>query len=157
MPSFPHLLSRSINIQKWIGETTSAATTTIDSSALDMSGYEGLIAIGSIATTATDNGLSIWISTSTSTAQMEAVKGSFLVADSATSLVIDIGVLPFKGRANGRFAFARYRRTTSSKLGPLYAIRYGARNAPVDNGTNATQNYLALGSPSTGSNTDTTT
>ena len=144
-----HLLSNNVHARIVYAGSTAAATTTIDSAVIDMAGYQGLMLHGSIGATATDNGIDVLCSTSSSTAQAEDLLNSRLQATS-TALLVDVYPWP----VGKRYAFGRIIRTTSATIGALHAIKYKARRAPVDNAT-STQAVRQLANPSTGQSTST--
>ena len=144
-----HLLSRSVHSRVIYAGTTASATTTIDSAFIDMAGFEGLMIEGSLEATATDNGMEILCSTDSTTTNAEEILDSRAVATS-TAILIDVHPWP----VGKRYAFARVIRTTTSKIGKITALKYGARRMPIDNAT-STQVHKTVVLSSTGASTST--
>ena len=146
-----HGLSKNARVIQIYAGTTAAATTTIDTAVIDRSGYESCMLIGSVLTTASDNGMEMMVSTSSSTAQAVDVLNSRVTADVSTGLLLDVAKLP----VGHRYVFGRYIRTTSSALGKMTAILYNGRRRPVDNATSTAQTVQFISNGTTGASTST--
>jgi len=147
-----HGLSKNARIITVHAGTTASATTTLDSSVIDMAGYESIMLIGSVGSTAADNGMDLLVSTSSSTAQAEDVLNSRVSAANSTGLLLDVARFP----AGKRYAFGRYvRGNTANTAGKMVAVQYNQRRAPVDNATSTVQAVQFLGNASTGQSTST--
>ena len=124
--------------------STASASGGTDGLVLDRQNYESVVFFGSVVTTATDNGLDVYVSTSSSTAQGEPVKSSRATATS-TALLVDCAVLP----PGKRYVYGSYRCGTATKKGALIGVLYNPRKGAVDNAT-STQAYTLCTSGSTG-------
>lgn len=147
-----HGLSKNVRVLQVYGGTTASATTTLDSSVIDRSGYDSVMLIGSLGSTAADSGMDLLVSTSSSTAQAEDVLNSRVSALGSTGLVLDVAKLP----VGKRYLFGRYvRGNTANTAGKMVAVLYNNRIGPVDNATSTVQAVQFLGNASTGQSTST--
>ena len=125
--------------------TSAAGSTVLESSVIDMDGYEGILLFTRFGTAAADNLISAKMSSANDSATMGAIEGS-AVAPGASDEVQWLDIY----RPRKRYLQLVATRATSSKLGEMYAFKYGARKLPTDNNTAGTIAGEALISPSTG-------
>ena len=138
-------LSNAVLITKIKDATSAAGSTVLESSVLDMAGYEGVILFTSFGTAAADNLLKAKMSSASDTGTMGDIEGSAIAPGASDEdKWIDIY------RPRKRYVQLAAVRATSSKLGDMWAIQYGPRKLPVSNVTSGTITGEALVSPSTG-------
>lgn len=123
-------LSNRIKITK-VADHTAAGTSAVNSTAVDMAGYEGVIFITSFGTAATDN--SVNAAQSEDNSSFADLAGS-KVGDTASDEDVWIDIY----RPLERYVRLEAVRTTSSTLESIWAIQYGGRVQPVDNTTTGT-------------------
>ena len=123
-------LSNGCKITK-VQDHTGAATTAVNSTSVDMAGYEGVIFITSFGTAAADN---------TAEVSQSADNSSFsdLAASQVASGTSDEDVWIDVYRPSDRYVRLEVARGTSSTLESIWAIQYGAKSQPVDNTTSGT-------------------
>ena len=114
--------------------TTAAGSTPLESSVIDMAGYEGVIIFTRFATAAADNILSAKMSTANDTAAMSPISGSAVALAGASDENQWLDIY----RPKMRYVQALATRATSTKLGEIWAIQYGGRKLPEDNTTTGT-------------------
>lgn len=128
-------LSDCVKITK-VADHSSAATSAVNSTGVDMTGYDGVLFITSFGTAAADNTVNL--------AQSETISGSYddLLGTSVTSGTSDEDVFidMTGGLADTTHPFVRLEaaRGTSSTLESIWAIQYKARALPIDNTTSGT-------------------
>lgn len=104
-----------------------AATTAVNSDAVDTTGFEGVVFMGSIAVANAGNYGEVQQGDTTSPAT--ALAGTKVVtAANNNSFVIDVY------RPSKRYVRCVVTRTASSATGALYAVLYGAAKAPTTQG-----------------------
>lgn len=112
-----------------VGNSSTAATSTVNSSSVDMAGYENALFFGRFGTPAANNTIKIQ--------QSDDNGGSDDWTDLAGSQVVpgasDENVYVDVIRATKRYVRAVFLRGTSTTLSDLWCVRYGARNLPVNN------------------------
>lgn len=127
--SMLHLLTSSTKITKVASAATSAGTA-INSDAVDMSGFEGVVFLGTIATANAGN--------FANAAQGDTSGGSFAdlagtavsPGDDADSFCIEVY------RPTDRWVRCEIDRSgTNTATGDIYAFQYGARTVPVTHGS----------------------
>lgn len=137
-----NLLSENAKITR-ISGVAGAATTAVTPTAVDMSGYRGVIFLASLGTPAADNIMK---------AQQSADNSSFAdLADSAVAVGasddsqwIDIY------DPEEQYVRPSIARGTSSTVEAVWAIQYDPRETPVSNVTSGTINGVALIRPEEG-------
>lgn len=119
-------LSNSIKITK-VKDHTADGTTAVNSTEVDMAGYDGVIFISSFGTAAAGNTINA--------AQCATSDGTYddLLGSSVTSGTSDEDVWLDIYRPQDRYVRAEFARGTSSTLESVYAIQYGAKKLPVSN------------------------
>lgn len=123
-------LSDRIKITK-VADHTTAGTSDVDSSGVDMSGYDGVLFLSSFGTAASNNTLEAQQGTDNS--NFDALVGTAVTSGSSDE---DVWVDIF--HPEERYVRAHSERGTSSTLESIWAIQYGARSLPVDNTTTGT-------------------
>lgn len=141
----PGKLSEDVKITK-VADHTTAGTSAVTSSSVDMQDYEGVIFISSYGTAAAGN---------TAHAEQSSDDGSSdAFADLAGTEVgvstSDEDVWVEVHRPTERYVRAAFLRGTSSTLESIYAIQYGAKIKPVDNTTAGTIHGESHNSPAEG-------
>lgn len=109
-----------------VKELTTEGTSAINSTGVDMLGYEGVIFITNIITAAADN---------TINAAQSADDNSYadLLGSSVTSDTSDEVTWLDVYRPTDRYVRMEVARGTSTVCSEIYAIQYGAHKQPVDN------------------------
>ena len=126
-------LSESIKIIK-IQDHTSAGTSTVTSSAVDTSGYEGVLFLTSFGTAAANNTIKVQQSSDDGSSDSYAD----LTGTSVTSGSSDEDVWADVLRPQERYLKLIGTRGTSSTLESMWAVCYGATSQVVDNTTTGT-------------------
>lgn len=116
----PGYLSDNTAVDQAIAYTT-AGTSTITSSAIDMQGFEHLMVIALIGTAAANNVITVQTGDTSSTSATSATSGS----SSVSLQVIDIQ------NVNKRYVKVSVARGTSTTIEQVTVIRYGTRAAAV--------------------------
>ncbi len=137
------LLSERIKITK-VNDDSTASTVTVDSTSVDMAGYDGVLFVTSYGTAAADNLLEASESTAASSGFGALLGSEVGAAASDEDQWIDIG------RPNDRYVRCSAVRATSTTISSIWAFQYGARDVPVDNTTAGTIHGEQHVSPSTG-------
>lgn len=138
-------LSNGVLITKIKDTTSAAGSTVLESSVVDMAGYDGILVMTSLGTAAADNILSAKMSSANDTATMGAIEGSAVAPGASDEdQWLDI-YCPRK-----RYLQFIVTRATSSKLGDIWAVQYGGRKLPEDNNVSGTIAGEVLVSPSSG-------
>lgn len=136
-------LSSGIKITK-VADHSTAATSAVNSTGVDMSGYEGVIFITSFGTAAANNTINAAQGADNSTDWEDLTGTSVTSGTSDEDVWIDVY------RPTDRYVRCEAARGTSSTLESIWAIQYGARKAPVDNTTSGTITGELHASPSEG-------
>lgn len=123
-------LSNHVKITK-VQDHTAAGTTAVNSTGVDMAGYEGVLFVTSFGTAASGNTLEAAQSADDSTY-------NDLAGTSVTSGTSDEDVWIDVYRPIDRYVRVEAARGTSSTLESIWAIQYGGRVQPVDNTTSGT-------------------
>lgn len=111
-----------------IAATTTAGTSTVTSSAIDMAGFETAEALAKFGTAAADNTLKAQQSDDDGVADAYSDLAGTLVGVGASDEYVWLAVKPTK-----RYVKFLALRGTSSTLDDLVAFQGGAREMPVDN------------------------
>jgi len=127
------MLSKEVQITEVEGPTT-AGTGNVDSTAIDISNYDGCAIMTTVATktSGTDyNKVSVYQSSATTIdGSSETLLKTYTVANNNLTVLLDV----FRPREEyGKYIIVRVTRATSTAVGPIYAMRYGGRTKPVDN------------------------
>lgn len=138
-------LANAVKIEKIKDVTSAAGSTVLESSVVDMEGYDGILLFTSFGTAAADNLLKAKMSSANDSGTMGDIEGSAIAPGASDE---DQWIDIFRPRK--RYLQLVAIRATSTKLGDMWAIKYGARVKPVDNNTAGTIAGEALTSPSTG-------
>lgn len=126
-------LSSNVQITKVI-DTTSAGTTTLTGT-VDMSGFDGVLFVGSFGTAATDNGFKAGGGAASDGSDASDYAGSKILSDgTGKSVVLDVY------RPTDRYVTVSALRATSSTLDGIFAIQYQTNDGPI---TNTVANKLA--------------
>lgn len=124
-------LSKNVKITK-VKATQAANTTTINSDAVDMQGWDGVTFLASIGTAAVDNGVK---------AQQDTASGMGSAADLANTKILSDGVQTdfvldiYKPQE--RYVRCAVLRATSTTIEAVWAIQYRGIKKPVSNATAA--------------------
>jgi len=123
-------LSNEVKITK-VKAGQATATTEVSSDAIDMSGYEGVIFMASIATANAGNYLKVEQGKDANFTEHEDVKGSKVVPPKDAEVAfVDI----YKpAQSQGKYLRAAIVRTATTVTGDIYAIQYNGRNKPEVN------------------------
>lgn len=136
-------LSSNVKITK-VADHSTAATSAVNSTGVDMCGYEGVIFLTSFGTAAANNTLNAAQGADNSS-DWEDLEGTSVASGTSDEDVwIDVY------RPTDRYVRCEAARGTSSTLESIWAIQYGARKAPVDNTTSGTITGELHASPSEG-------
>lgn len=124
-------LSENVKITK-VADHSTAATSAVNSTYVDMAGFEGVMFVTSFGTAAANN--------TVNAAQCDTTGGTYadLEGTSVTSGTSDEDVWVDVYKPTDRYVRLEAARGTSSTLESIWAIQYGARKAPVDNTTSGT-------------------
>lgn len=137
-------LSSYVKITK-VADHSTANTTDVTATEVDMAGYEGVLFLSSFGTAAANN---------TMKAQQDTVTGMGSAADllgtSVASGTSDEDVWIDVFRPRERFVRVVGLRGTSTTMESIWAIQYGGRKQPVDNTTTGTIAGEAHVSPAEG-------
>lgn len=124
---------------------TSAGTTAVSGTAVDMAGYDSVMFFGRFGTAAADNLLHVEGSTAASTGPFEDLTGT-AVGAGASDETQAIEIV----RTKYRYLRPVADRGTSSTLVGMWGIQHGARSCPVDNTVAGTIHSEISVSPTTG-------
>lgn len=121
-------LSKNVKVTKVAAAATSAGTA-IDSTAVDMSGFEGVIFVGSIATANAGNTANAAQATTSGGSYADLAGSEVAPGDNGDSFLIDVY------RPRERFVRCEIDRSgANSATGDIYAIQYGAASKPTVHG-----------------------
>lgn len=124
-------LVKDVKITKVLGNTATG-TTTINTSAVDMQGYEGVIFLASIVTAAANNGIKGQQGQQSNMGDAADLAGTQLLSDGTkTDLLLDIY------RPQERYVRAAVIRATTTVIEAVWALQYMAGKKPVNNVTAA--------------------
>lgn len=136
-------LSEEVKIDKVL-VYTATGTTTINTDEVDMQGYDGVVFIASVGSSAADVGMKVQQDIVTGMSGAADLEGSKQLLDGTQKqIVVDIH------RPLERFVRAAVIRATTTTIEAVWAIRYRARNLPVTN-TNSVLAAKRLVSPAEG-------
>ena len=124
-------LSSNVLITK-VQDHSTAATSAVNSTGVDMSGYEGVLFITSFGTAAANNTVNAAQGADNSADWVDLTGTSVSAGTSDEDVWIDVY------RPTERYVRLEAARGTSSTLESIWAIQYGPRKAPVDNTTTGT-------------------
>lgn len=124
-------LVKDVKITKVLGNTTTG-TSTVNTSTVDMQGYEGVVFLASISTAAANNGIKAQQGQQSGMGDAADLAGSQLLSDGTkTDLLLDIY------RPQERYVRAAVIRGTTTVIDAVWAIQYMAGKKPVNNVTAA--------------------
>lgn len=127
------MLSKEVQITEVEGPTA-AGTDAIESTAIDISNYDGCAVMTTVAKkTATTNYNIVAVYQSSATKlddSTETLLGTYTVTKDNLTVLLDV----FRPREEyGKYIIVKVTRGTSTAVGPIYAMRYAGRVKPVDN------------------------
>ena len=128
-------ISSSIKIDK-VSELTASGTSDVNSTVIDLQGYEGVAFFTSIDTGNAGNLLKVQQGDAANLSDAADLASSRSVANANNMVVVTDLFRPQK-----RYARAVVVRAAATRVGEIYAIRYGAHQRAV---VNAVANTLAL-------------
>lgn len=114
-----------------VSDPTTAATTAVNSTHVDMAGFEGVVFFSSFDTAGTNN--TINVAQGATTSSFTDLEGTSVTAGASDE---DVWVDVYK--PTKRYLRAEFARGTSTALGDVWAMQYNPRKAPVDNTTSGT-------------------
>lgn len=130
-----------------VADHTAAGTTAVNSTGVDMAGFEGVLFVTSFGTPAADNLVNLAQSDDDGSADdYTDLAGSAVALGGASDEDAWIDVY----RPRKRYVRLEAARGTSSTLESIWAIQYGSRKQPVDNTTTGTIAGEAHVSPAEG-------
>lgn len=118
-----------------VADHTTAGTTDVESSIIDMKGYEGVVFFTSLGTAAADNLIKVQQDDANGAGGMADLTGTGVTSGASPSNE-DLWVEVY--RPTKRYVRAVVVIDTSSTCESVYALQYGARQFPVDNTTSGT-------------------
>jgi hypothetical protein len=130
-----------------VADHTTAGTTDVETSILDMAGFEWIAFITSFGTAAVDNLIKVQQDDLNGAGGMADLLGTGLISGASPSNE-DVKVEVY--RPTKRYVRAVVVVDTSSTVESVYAIRGGARNLPVTNSTSGTDVHEITVSPAEG-------
>jgi len=125
-------LSSNVKITK-VKDHSTAATSAVTSTEVDMLGYEGVLFVTSFGTAAVNNTIKAQQDTATGMGSAADLTGTSVVPGASDE---DVWIDVYKPLE--RFVRVVIARGTSSTLESIWAIQYGARKSPIDNTTTGT-------------------
>lgn len=124
-------LVKDVKITKVLGYTATG-TSTVNTNAVDMQGYEGVIFLASIASAANNNGVKAQQGQQSNMGDAADLAGTQLLSDGTkTDLLLEIY------RPQERYVRASVIRGTTTVIESVWAIQYMAGKKPVNNVTAA--------------------
>jgi hypothetical protein len=124
-------LSSRVKITK-VSDPSTAATSAVESTGVDMAGYEGVVFVTSFGTAAANNTAKVAQGADNS-ADWEDLTGTSVASGTSDEDVwIDVY------RPSDRYVRLEVARGTSTTLGDIWAIQYGPRTMPADNTASGT-------------------
>ena len=132
---------------KWtkVNNYATAATSAIESTVIDMLGYDGVLFVTTIAVANAGNHIKVQSGTDGAVSDAADLTGTKVICTSANECV---GVDVY--RPLERYLRAYVTRTASSACGEIYAIQYCGSKLPIDNTTAGTLNIELHVSPAEG-------
>lgn len=117
-----------------VADPSTSSTASVNTSILDMAGYEGVVFFTSLGTANSGNLIKVQQDAANSTASMADLTGTSVSSGSSDEDVwVDVH------RPEKRYVRAQVVRDgAASTLGDVWAIQYGPRTLPVDNTTSGT-------------------
>lgn len=129
-----------------VADSTTTATSTVNSSIIDMQGYEGVIFITNIVTANAGNFLKAQQGAASNMSDAADLAGSRVDSNASDEMVALCIHKPVERYV--RASVVRAGATTV--LGEIYALRYGARTVPKDNSLTGTGQAKVVVSPAEG-------
>lgn len=124
---------------------TATGVTTINSSILDMAGYEGVIFITSLGTADVTNGHKIQQGAASNMSDAADLLGSARLCNGTGKVIVSRLHRPRK-----RYVRCSVLRPVTTTINSVQAIRYGARSKPVTNHVTNSMAVEELSSPAEG-------
>lgn len=124
-------LSQQVKFTK-VADHSTAATTAVNSTGVDMTGFDGVMFITSFGTAAANNTINLAQGDDNSTDWVDLKGTSVASGTSDEDVFVDIW------RPSDRYVRCEVARGTSSTVESIWAIQYGARSVPNDNTTTGT-------------------
>ena len=107
-----------------------AGTSDVTGATIDMSGFEGVVFVGTIAAHAANNFIQVEQDTASGMGTAAALEGTKVLAGTnGNAVAVDVY------RPRERYVRAVIKRGTSTATGDVYALLYGAHVQPVTHGT----------------------
>ncbi|MGH7243604.1 MAG: hypothetical protein ACREJD_09330 [Phycisphaerales bacterium] len=128
-----------------IAEATGSGTSQVDSSILDMSGFEGVVFFTNMATANAGNFIK-----ATAGKVSNLSDGADLAGSKVTTGTSDEAVLLEIAKPLDRYIRCSAVRGAATVCGEIWAAQYGARTVPVTNSLTGTQISKILASPAYG-------
>lgn len=126
-------LTNQVKITK-VADPSTASTASVNTSILDMAGYEGVLFFSSLGTANAGNLIKVQQDAANSTASMADLTGTSVASGTSDE---DVWVDVY--RPEKRYVRAQIVRAgASSTLGDVWALQYNPRTLPVDNTTSGT-------------------
>ncbi len=111
-------------------EAQTANTTAVNSSIIDMQGFEGVVFVGTIGTANSGNYAKIQQGAASDLSDAADLEGTKVIpGDNGDSFMIDVY------RPTERYVRCVVTRGASTTTGDIYALQYGARKVPVSHGS----------------------
>lgn len=142
--SITKTLLKNCKITKVVPATT-AGTSTIVGTTLDMQDFEGVTFIGSFGTTGATNSISVADGTDSGGSGASDLLGTKVSCNGTGK---EVGVEIVKPR--NRYVTVSVLRGTSSTIDGVWAFQWGARTVPIDNSVTNTRNVEQWVSPAAG-------
>ena len=120
-----------------VSDPTTAGTSDVDSTGVDMKGYEGVTFLTSFGTAAANNLVNVQGSSDDGSVDTYADLAGTAVALGGASDEDQVAEV-YKPAANQRYLRLHVERGTSTTLGDIWAILWAAHDQPVDNTTTGT-------------------
>jgi hypothetical protein len=137
-------LLKEAKVTEVLGATV-ANTTTIPTAEVDMSGYENVVFLCSLGTSAADNGMKVQQDTVTGMGSAADLLGSSVLCNGTGKVVMTEIVKPRE-----RFVRGSVLRGTSTTINSVFAIQFGKRSVPHNNSVTNVQNAEVHVSPAEG-------
>lgn len=123
-------LSNHVKIEQ-AAATTGAGTSEIDGATIDTAGYEGVLFIAKFGTAAADNTIQAQQGAASNLSDAADLAGTLVSLGGSSDEIVWLDLY----RPQERYVRIQVERGTSTTLDWAVAIKYGARNTPVDNTT----------------------
>lgn len=122
-------LSNGIKITK-VAAASSAGTSAVESSAVDMAGFEGVLFFTTIGTSNAGNFLKAQIGEKADGSDAADLEGTKVTAEAGGQVVwVDV----YRPDPNQKYVRAHVTRGSSTTVGDIYALQYESRKQVVDN------------------------